>query len=140
MMAPALAAHLGSYRLNLIGLIEAIVESSHDEHGIIWPAEIAPSSVVLTSIKYDGEVKQVADRLETQLTFEGIETILDDRDARAGFKFADADLIGFQVRINVSQRNLSQGLVEMKRRGGMEAELVEIDKVVARVKAALIGM
>lgn len=132
--------HMGSYRLNLMGLIEAIVESSRDEHGIIWPAEIAPCSVVLTPIKYDDQVKQAADRLHTQLTFEGIETILDDRDARAGFKFADADLIGFPIRITLGQKNVSQGVVELKRRGASEVQIVPMDDLVARVRASLIGM
>ncbi|HEY2586282.1 MAG TPA: His/Gly/Thr/Pro-type tRNA ligase C-terminal domain-containing protein [Tepidisphaeraceae bacterium] len=129
---------LGAYRVNLLNVLLATVEAAHDEHGIRWPAPIAPCSVVLTPIKYDGDVRQAADKLYTQLTFEGVDTILDDRDARAGFKFADADLVGFPIRLNVGQKHLAEGRVEMKRRATLaEVEFVPLDQVVARVRAAL---
>jgi prolyl-tRNA synthetase len=129
---------LGAHRVNLLNVLLAVVEASHDEHGIRWPAAIAPCSVVLTPIKYDSDVRQAADKLCTQLTFEGIDTILDDRDARAGSKFADADLVGFPIRINLGQKNLADGKVELKRRSAIaETELVPLDQVVARVRAAL---
>lgn len=128
---------MGSYRVNLGGIMQAIIEASHDEHGIVWPAEIAPCSVVLTPIKYEGDVKQVADRIYTQLDFEGIDVMLDDRDARAGFKFADADLVGFPIRINIGQKNVSQGVVEMKTRRSSEVQIIAIDQAVARIRAAL---
>lgn len=132
--------HIGRICLDLAAIIRASAEASHDERGIMWPAAIAPCAAVVTPIQYDGEVKQAADRLYTQLTFEGIDTILDDRDARAGFKFADADLVGFPVRINVGQKNLSQRLVEMKRRTSAEAELIPIDGAVSRIRAALLEL
>lgn len=131
---------LGAYRVNLLNLLLATVEGSHDEQGIRWPAATAPCSVVLTPIKYDGDVRQAADKLYTQLTFEGIDTILDDRDARAGSKFADADLVGFPIRINIGQKHLAEEKVELKRRSTLsETELVPIDQVVARVRTALTG-
>lgn len=129
---------MGAYHVNLLNVLLATVEAAHDEHGIRWPAPIAPCSVALTPIKYEGDVRQAADKLYTQLTFEGVDTILDDRDARAGCKFADADLIGFPIRINIGPQNLAEGRVEMKRRAALaEVELVPLDQVVARVRAAL---
>lgn len=132
--------HMGTYRVNLSAIMEAIVESSHDDQGIIWPAQIAPCLVVLTPIKYDGEIRQAADRLYTQLTFEGIDTMLDDRDARAGFKFADADLIGFPIRINLGAKNVAQGAVELKLRTAAEVQLLPIDEAVTRIRGALLEL
>jgi prolyl-tRNA synthetase len=128
---------MGAYRLSLANILHAVVENSHDQDGIIWPAAIAPMSAVLTPIKNEGEVKQAADRLYTQLTFEGIDTILDDRDARAGSKFADADLVGFPIRINIGQKHLAEGNVELKRRDSTDLELVSIEDVVPRIRGAL---
>ena len=76
--------------------------------------------MVITPIKYDGDVKAAADLLYHQLIKSGIDVLLDDRDARPGFKFADADLIGFPVRINVGDRGLKEGKVELKRRKSVD--------------------
>src|SRR5204863_557227 len=104
---------------------------------IIWPAAIAPYSVVITPIKYEGEVKQAADKLHDDLTAAGIDTLLDDRDARPGFKFADADLIGFPVRINIGDRGLKEGKFELKRRKSEQAEMIPVDRVTDSVRSAL---
>lgn len=129
---------MATCRLNLFNVLLAAVEAARDEHGIRWPAAIAPCSVVLTPIQYEGAVRDAADRLCTQLTFEGVDTMLDDRDARAGPKFADADLVGFPIRINIGPKRLAEGMVELKRRAAAaEAEWVPIDQVVPRVRAAL---
>ena len=128
---------MGCYGIGIGRILIAAIESLHDDKGIIWPAAIAPFSVVITPIKYEGEVKTAADKLYDQLTAAGIDTILDDRDARPGFKFADADLIGFPVRINVGDRGLKEGKVEVKRRTAAEAELAALDNVLEHVKAAL---
>lgn len=127
-----------TFTLDLFGLICAVVESHHDDRGIRWPAALAPCAVVITPIKYAGSVKEAADRLCTQLGFEEVDTILDDRDARPGFKFADADLIGFPLRINVGEKHLGQGTVELKLRSGSDAQLIPINEVVPRVRAALV--
>ena len=126
-----------SFRLDLLGSMTAVAESNHDEHGNRWPADLAPCSVVITPIKYEGAVKEAADKVYTQLTFEGIDTILDDRDARAGFKFVDADLVGFPVRINVGEKHLAAGNVEIKLRGTGEVGLCPLSEVPARVRALL---
>jgi prolyl-tRNA synthetase len=128
---------MGCYGIGVGRILIAAVENMHDDKGIIWPAAIAPYSVVITPIKYDGEVKETADKLYAQLNAADIDTILDDRDARPGFKFADADLIGFPVRITIGDRGLKEGKVEFKRRKAAEAEMVGIDAVIARVKESL---
>ena len=92
---------------------------------------------MITPIRYEGEVKAAADKLYDQLNAAGIDTLLDDRDARPGVKFADADLIGFPVRINVGDRGLKEGKVEVKRRKAAEAENVSLDHVLEAVQAAL---
>jgi prolyl-tRNA synthetase len=128
---------MGCYGIGVGRILIAAVESMHDDKGILWPAAIAPFSVVITPIKYDGEVKEAADKLYAQLNAAGIDTILDDRDARPGFKFADADLIGFPVRITVGDRGLKEGKVELKPRKASEAQMIAVDAVIEAVRAAL---
>jgi len=128
---------MGCYGIGVGRILIAAVESLHDEKGIRWPAAIAPFSVVVTPIKYDGEVKAAADQLYEQLNAAGIDTLLDDRDARPGFKFADADLIGFPVRVTVGDRGLKDGKVEVKLRTAAEPEMVDLAGVIDRVRALL---
>ncbi len=129
---------MGCYGIGIGRILIAAVESMHDEKGIVWPAAIAPYEVVITPIKYEGEMKDAADKLYAQLTAAGIDTILDDRDARPGFKFADADLVGFPVRVTVGDRGLKDGKVEIKKRTAAEAEMVAVDGVLDAVKNMLI--
>jgi prolyl-tRNA synthetase len=128
---------MGCYGIGVGRILIASVENMHDDKGIIWPVPIAPFSVVITPIKYEAEMKTAADKLYADLTAAGIDTLLDDRDARAGSKFADADLIGIPVRITVGDRGLKEGKIELKRRKAPEAEMVAVDNAIAAVKAAL---
>ncbi len=128
---------MGCYGIGVGRILIAAVESLHDDKGIVWPTAIAPYSVIITPIKYDGEVKEAADKLYAQLNAAGIDTMLDDRDARPGHKFADADLIGFPVRITIGDRGLKEGKIELKPRRAAEAQMVAMDEVIARVREAL---
>ncbi len=128
---------MGCYGIGVGRILIAAVESLHDEKGIIWPAAIAPYSVVVTPIKYDGEVRAAADQLYDALNAAGIDALLDDRDARPGSKFADADLIGFPVRVTIGDRGLKDGKVEVKRRSAAEPEMVDLANVIDRVRALL---
>jgi prolyl-tRNA synthetase len=128
---------MGCYGIGIGRILISAIENSHDDKGIIWPAAIAPYSVVITPIRYEGEVKDAADKLYAQLNAAGIDAILDDRDARPGFKFADADLVGFPVRINIGDRGLKEGKVELKKRTAAEAEMVALENCVQAVSAAL---
>jgi prolyl-tRNA synthetase len=128
---------MGCYGIGVGRILIAAIESLHDDKGIVWPAAIAPYQCVVTPIKYDGEVKAIADKIYDDLNAAGFDTILDDRDARPGFKFADADLIGFPVRINVGDRGLKEGKVELKRRTAAEPHMVKLEQVEESVRHAL---
>jgi prolyl-tRNA synthetase len=128
---------MGCYGIGIGRILIAAIESLHDDKGIIWPNAIAPYSVVITPIKYDGDVKAAADTLYMQLQKDGIDVLLDDRDARPGFKFADADLIGFPVRINIGDRGLKEGKVEIKARKAAEPTLVPVADVLEQVRQLL---
>jgi prolyl-tRNA synthetase len=130
---------MGCYGIGIARILIAAIEASHDEHGIIWPgaAALAPYSVCITPVRYDGETKAASDSLYAQLTAAGIDTILDDRDMRAGAKFADADLVGIPIRINVGDRGLKEGKVEIKLRREPKASAVALDHVVSAVQRLL---
>jgi prolyl-tRNA synthetase len=128
---------MGCYGIGVGRILIAAIESLHDDKGIVWPAAIAPYQCVITPIKYDGEVKDLADKLHDELNAAGIDTILDDRDARPGFKFADADLVGFPVRINIGDRGLKEGKVELKKRTEKDAVMVSVEGIVAAVQTLL---
>ena len=128
---------MGCYGIGVGRILIAAVEAFHDDKGMVWPAAIAPYSVIITPIKYEGEVKAAADRLYEQLNAAGIDTLLDDRDQRPGVKFNDADLIGIPVRVNIGDRGLKEGKFELKKRKAAEAEMVPADALLERIQAAL---
>jgi prolyl-tRNA synthetase len=130
---------MGCYGIGVGRILIAAVESMHDDKGIVWPVAIAPYTVILTPIKYDGEVKTATDRLYQELNAAGIDTLLDDRDQRPGVKFNDADLIGIPIRVNIGDRGLKEGKVELKKRTAAEAEMVAIESVIARIGEMLKG-
>jgi prolyl-tRNA synthetase len=119
---------LGRYRVHVDRLMAAIAEAHHDEHGILWPAPIAPYEVHLMTLgKATPEVAAAADRLYAGLTGAGVGVLYDDRDERAGVKFNDADLIGAPLRVAVGDRGLKGGTVEVKRRAQAEVQAVPLD-------------
>jgi prolyl-tRNA synthetase len=127
---------MGCYGIGIGRLLVAAVESSHDDRGIIWPRAIAPFSVIITPVKYECQVKRVANELHDQLNLAGIDALLDDRDARAGFKFADADLIGIPIRITIGEKNLANQLVELKWRMKLQADIVPLENLLDTLKNA----
>ncbi len=130
---------MGCYGIGVGRILIAAIESLHDDKGILWPAAIAPYSVVITPIKYDGEVKAAADTLYMQLQKDGIDVLLDDRDARPGFKFADADLIGFPVRITIGDRGLKEGKIEIKARKAADPSMISLTDVGEHVRKLLVS-
>jgi prolyl-tRNA synthetase len=98
--------------------VAAAIEQNHDERGIIWPAPIAPFQVVLVALNLQksARVREVSDRLYAELTAAGIEVLYDDRDARPGVKFADAELLGIPHRLVVADRGLDAGRLEYRQR------------------------
>jgi prolyl-tRNA synthetase len=111
---------MGCYGIGVERNMAAVVEQCHDERGLIWPAELAPYAVHLVALGGAPEVRDAADEAYEALCAAGIAVLYDDRDASAGVKFADADLIGLPLRVTVSARTLAEDAVELKRRAGGE--------------------
>jgi len=109
---------MGCYGIGVTRIVAAAIEQNHDERGIIWPAPIAPFQVVLVALNLQksARVREVSDRLYAELTGTGIEVLYDDRDARPGVKFADAELLGIPHRLVVSERGLEAGKLEYRQR------------------------
>jgi prolyl-tRNA synthetase len=125
---------MGSYGIGPARIAAAAIEQNHDKDGMIWPKSIAPfdAEILPLNIK-DTKTREVAERLYTELTDKGLETLIDDRDERAGVKFKDADLIGIPIQIVIGERNLKEGLIEIKDRKTKGTEKVKIGEVVERV-------
>lgn len=114
---------MGCYGIGVSRTMAAAIEQFHDEHGIIWPAAIAPYEAIVVPINAkDAAQLEMAEKIYGELKAAGIDAILDDRKERAGVKFKDADLIGYPVRINVSPKLMADGNVEIKvRKDGTES-------------------
>lgn len=128
---------MGCYGIGNTRLLGTIVEAKHDEKGIIWPKSVAPFHVHLLQLGDDDESKTIAEKLYENLLDKDIEVLFDNRDARAGEKFNDADLIGIPLRIVVSKRTLEKNSVEWKARADEESKTVKIDDVVKKIQAFL---
>lgn len=125
---------MGSYGIGLERLMAAIIETHHDEWGIIWPPSIAPFDVHLLTLGKDPQLGEIAAQVYADLRAAGLDVLLDDRAESAGVKFADADLIGIPVRLAVSGKALAAGGVEAKRRDSAERVIVPLDEVAAWVR------
>ena len=130
---------MGCYGLGVTRTLQAIIECSNDEHGVIWPQAVAPWQVCLTvlDIAPEGEVMETAQSIYNELTAAGVEVLMDDRDVRPGVKFKDSELIGIPVRVSVGERSLKEGNVEFTVRSEGGRENVPVAEAVARVRATL---
>jgi prolyl-tRNA synthetase len=130
---------MGCYGIGVTRLLGAAIEQNHDERGIIWPATMAPFTVVLCPIGYDrsAEVKAASDQLHEQLLSQGVDVMLDDRGERPGAMFADWELIGVPHRVVLSDRGLKEGKVEYQGRRDAQATVVAAVEVAAFLKAKL---
>jgi len=130
---------MGCYGIGVDRTLASIIEANNDDHGIIWPMTVAPFQVCIVPIRYDGAMKEAADKLYDELKKAGIEVLLDDRNERPGVKFADMELIGIPLRITVGDKNLPN--VEFKPRAAEKADLVPLEEAAKKaedfVKAAL---
>jgi prolyl-tRNA synthetase len=125
---------MGSYGVGPARTMAAIIEQHHDDKGIMWPAAVAPYDihiVVLPGLEEQGETAAV------ELSGAGFEVLLDDRDARAGEKFADADLIGCPVRVTVGRKAAEDGTVDIRERTKGEDTAVSIGELVTKVREKL---
>ncbi|MDP2642558.1 MAG: aminoacyl--tRNA ligase-related protein [Candidatus Peregrinibacteria bacterium] len=125
---------MGCYGIGTTRLVGTIVEAKHDEKGMIWPKSVAPYLVNLVSLGNDEDVLKEAENLYETLLKEGIEVLFDDRDAGAGVKLKDSDLIGIPLRIVISKRTLESKGVEWKERTNAESEIVATLSLVKKIK------
>ncbi len=129
---------MGSYGIGIERAMATIVETHYDDKGIIWPVSVAPFHVVITIVQMkNAESVQVANELYESMTNSGIDVLIDDRDARAGVKFADAELIGIPVRITVGPKGIADGVVEVTTRKNSETTLIKITDVISNVSDLL---
>ena len=135
---PALM-QMGCYGIGITRLLGAAVEQNHDERGIIWPAAIAPFTVVVCPIGYDrsADVKAAADKLHEELQAAGIDVMLDDRGERPGAMFADWELVGVPHRVVISDRGLKEGKIEYQGRRDAQASVLPLADLLPALKAKL---
>ncbi|NDV49217.1 MULTISPECIES: proline--tRNA ligase [Roseobacteraceae] len=126
--------HMGSHGIGVSRLLGAIIEASHDDKGIIWPEGVTPFHCGIVNLKQgDDEADAACEALYTSLTALGLEPLYDDRNERAGGKFATMDLIGLPWRITVGPRGLKNGVVELTSRRTGESEELSPEAAVARI-------
>jgi len=125
---------MGCYGVGITRSLAAVIEQHSDEAGIAWPASVAPlEAAVLPLTIGDETVFPVAERIWHDLAATGVEVVIDDRDERAGVKFADADLIGWPYQVVVGKKGVAEGTVEIKARATGERLVVQITEAAARV-------
>lgn len=111
------AIEMGCYGIGVTRTLQAIIEQSHDANGMIWPMAVTPFHVHVCVLDIrDETITNWVQELEQQLTAQGIEVFVDDRDERPGVKFKDADLLGFPLRITVGKKGFDRGIVEVVER------------------------
>jgi prolyl-tRNA synthetase len=122
---------MGCYGIGVTRTLQAIIEQGNDKDGVIWPLSVAPYQVCITplAVAPDSEAMKLAEKFHAELTAQGVDVILDDRDERPGVKFKDADLVGFPIRIALGEKSLLKGEVEIKPRTGA-VQFVKIDEAV----------
>ncbi len=135
----AVYPEMGCYGIGVTRVVAAAIEQNHDEHGIIWPTPIAPFHVVLVPINLQKShrVREASDRLYAELNAAGIEVLYDDRDARPGVKFADAELLGIPHRVVVGERGLDAGKLEYRARRATESEELALDGALDFIRSRL---
>ena len=134
---------MGCYGIGVTRVVAACIEQNHDEHGIIWPENIAPYSLVIVQVDaHKSElVRTVSEEIYQLAQGLGIEVLLDDRDKKTspGVKFADSELIGIPHRLVISPRSLADGVVEYKRRGEADKQLLASETVAGFVPSLAAG-
>lgn len=128
---------MGCYGIGVTRTMASIVEQYHDEHGIIWPVNVAPYHVVIIPIDYNNEEQQkVANEIYQRLNDKHYEVVLDDRNAKPGFKFKDWDLIGIPYAIIVGRR-ANEGVIEFKTRSTNQKEELTVDEALTKLEELL---
>ncbi len=120
---------MGSYGIGPGRVMGTIAEHFADERGLVWPENIAPAKVYLASLSNIPSVISAADDLYNRLTEMNVQVLYDDRDIRAGEKFADADLMGIPYRVVISQKTVESGEHELKKRTSEEVQLLASEEI-----------
>jgi prolyl-tRNA synthetase len=129
---------MGSYGIGITRIMAATVEQRHDVAGMIWPKALAPYEVAVIMANADEpDVSSEAERIHRELLARGIEAVLDDRQERAGVKFADADLVGYPVQVVVGSRGIGVGTVDLKLRATGERSQASLANAVEAVASLL---
>jgi len=136
-----LLMEMGCYGIGITRIVGAAIEQNHDENGIVWPGPLAPFDVVLVPINMhrSDDVREAAESLYSELTEAGFEVLLDDRDARPGVKFADAELIGIPHRVVIGERGLAKGELEYRHRRDTESRDLKREEVLKLLKKSSIS-
>ncbi|MCP4267962.1 MAG: proline--tRNA ligase [Candidatus Brocadiaceae bacterium] len=126
---------MGSYGIGVNRILAATIEKSHDSNGIIWPLPLAPYEVLVVAVNFKDEtVMDAATKVYDELRKAGIDTLLDDRDQRPGFKFKDADLIGIPIRITVGKKLKETGELEIKLRSNDKILHAKPENIITEIK------
>ncbi|MFA5191643.1 MAG: proline--tRNA ligase [Verrucomicrobiia bacterium] len=127
---------MGCYGIGVTRTLAAVIECFNDKDGIVWPMAVAPFHVCISLLDPAKEASaKIAQEIHDALEREGVEVILDDRDERPGFKFKDADLIGFPIRVTIGEKSLAKGGVEVKQRATGEMKLLPAAEAVKEIIA-----
>lgn len=130
---------MGSYGIGVERIVACYIEQHYDDNGIIWQEPLAPYQIHLIGIqinKFDN-VKNTCEKLYDDLMHSGFEVLFDDRDETPGVKFNDADLLGMPLQVIVGNKNLKNGIIELKHRKSGEREMIALEKIIDKVKEIL---
>ena len=131
---------MGCYGIGVTRSLAAIVEQRNDEGGICWPVSVAPAEVMVLPLQMGDElVEPLANELVAKLEAAGLEVAIDDRNERAGVKFADADLIGWPYQLVIGKRGAKNGVIEFKDRSTNEKCEISVDDAVSRIVDVVTG-
>lgn len=125
---------MGSYGIGVSRLVGLLAEHFADDKGLVWPLAVSPAAVYMASLGTESDVVEKANELYTSLTAAGISVLYDDRDVRAGEKFADSDLYGIPYRLVVSKKTLESGMFELKARSADEPTLIPAETIIQHIK------
>ena len=127
---------MGCYGIGISRIMASSIEQNHDESGIIWPEPIAPFQIIIIALNKSTEDIALTKSREiyNQLMKSGYEVLLDDRNERAGVKFADADLLGIRIRLIVSERGLANQTIELNIRGEKNKSDIPFEKLTDYLK------
>ncbi|MEJ2467135.1 MAG: His/Gly/Thr/Pro-type tRNA ligase C-terminal domain-containing protein, partial [Candidatus Thiodiazotropha sp.] len=131
----AVVMTMGCYGIGVTRVVAAAIEQHHDDKGITWPTALAPFQVALCPMKMDKSqrVREAVEKLYSELQAAGIDVLLDDRNVRPGFMFADMELIGIPHRIVVGEKSLDEGKVEYRGRLETENSFIPLDGIVEHI-------